>query len=130
MAKQKKILIKAVEVDEPQSRDEQLLRGIIDNESVDLGDPQSRNEKILMAILGEDVTPEPPQSRIEQLLLELKAKIEAMGTTEELTVTANGDYSEQGKNYSPVHVNVPNTYAAGDEGKVVSIKRAFSAFVI
>lgn len=40
---------------------------------------------------------------------------------ESLSVTANSTYTApSGKAYSPVTVNVPNTYAAGDEGKVVS----------
>lgn len=39
---------------------------------------------------------------------------------EPLSVTQNGEYSEEGIAYSPVTVEVPNTYAAGDEGKVVS----------
>lgn len=40
---------------------------------------------------------------------------------EALTVTQNDIYiAQEGKAYSPVTVNVPNTYAAGDEGKVVS----------
>lgn len=40
---------------------------------------------------------------------------------ESLPVTVNGTYTApEGKAYSPVTVNVPNTYAAGDEGKVVS----------
>lgn len=42
-------------------------------------------------------------------------------TVEALNVTANNTYTApSGKAYSPVVVNVPNTYAAGDEGKVVS----------
>lgn len=42
-------------------------------------------------------------------------------TVEALSVTANGTTTApDGKAYSPVTVNVPNTYAAGDEGKVVS----------
>ena len=41
-------------------------------------------------------------------------------TVEELSVTQNGEYSEEGVAYSPVTVEVPNSYAAGDEGKVVS----------
>lgn len=41
-------------------------------------------------------------------------------TVEELEVTQNGTTTAPtGKAYSPVVVNVPNTYAAGDEGKVV-----------
>ena len=42
-------------------------------------------------------------------------------TVEELTVTENGTTTAPtGKAYTPVNVNVPNSYAAGDEGKVVS----------
>lgn len=42
-------------------------------------------------------------------------------TVEELNVTSNGtSTAPSGKAYSPVIVNVPNTYTAGDEGKVVS----------
>ena len=40
---------------------------------------------------------------------------------EPLSVTENGEYTaDEGKAYSPVSVSVPNSYAAGDEGKVVS----------
>lgn len=40
---------------------------------------------------------------------------------EPLSITANGIYTaETGKAYSPVTANVPNSYAVGDEGKVVS----------
>ena len=42
-------------------------------------------------------------------------------TVESLSVNSNGTYTaETGKAYSPVSVSVPNTYTAGDEGKVVS----------
>lgn len=42
-------------------------------------------------------------------------------TVESLPVTANGTYSApSGKAYSPVVANVPNSYTASDEGKVVS----------
>lgn len=42
-------------------------------------------------------------------------------SVEPLSVSANGAYTAPtGKAYSPVDVNVPNSYAAGDEGKVVS----------
>lgn len=38
-----------------------------------------------------------------------------------LSATANGTYNPgSGKAYKPVYVNVPNSYTAGDEGKVVS----------
>lgn len=42
-------------------------------------------------------------------------------TVEPLTVTQNGTQTApEGKAYSPVTVNVPNSYGASDEGKVVS----------
>ena len=42
-------------------------------------------------------------------------------TVESLSVTENGTTTApSGKAYSPVVVNVPNSYTAGDEGKVVS----------
>ena len=42
-------------------------------------------------------------------------------TVEPITITENGTATApSGKAYSPVNVNVPNSYAAGDEGKVVS----------
>lgn len=42
-------------------------------------------------------------------------------STQSLNVSANGTYrAPTGKAYTPVNVNVPNTYAASDEGKVVS----------
>ena len=41
--------------------------------------PQSRNEAILRATIDGTEYTEPPQSRIEDLLLELKAAIEAGG---------------------------------------------------
>ena len=42
-------------------------------------------------------------------------------TVESLTATENKTYTAPtGKAYSPVTVNVPNTYSASDEGKVVS----------
>ena len=42
-------------------------------------------------------------------------------TVEALSATENGTYTAPaGKAYSPVTVNVPNSYAAADEGKVVS----------
>ena len=42
-------------------------------------------------------------------------------TVESKSFSSNGTYTApSGKAYSPVTVNVPNSYAAGDEGKVVS----------
>jgi len=42
-------------------------------------------------------------------------------STQSLNVSANGTYrAPTGKAYTPVNVNVPNTYGASDDGKVVS----------
>ena len=42
-------------------------------------------------------------------------------TVESKSISSNGTYTApSGKAYSPVTVSVPNSYAAGDEGKVVS----------
>ena len=42
-------------------------------------------------------------------------------STQSLNVSANGTYrAPTGKAYTPVNVNVPNSYGASDEGKVVS----------
>ncbi len=92
--------------------------------------PQSRAEQILM---GEDVV---PQSRLEELLLE--KNVDPQSRIEDLlnedvdpgsvvlinkTITENGTYNAANDNadgYKRVTVNVANTYAASDEGKVVS----------
>ena len=42
-------------------------------------------------------------------------------STQSLNVSANGTYrAPTGKAYTPVNVNVPNSYSSSDEGKVVS----------
>ena len=46
-----------------------------------MGEPQSRNEAILQATIDGTQYTDPPQSRIEDLLLQLKAVIEGGGTT-------------------------------------------------
>ncbi|HAM16056.1 MAG TPA: hypothetical protein DCP91_09420 [Eggerthellaceae bacterium] len=49
--------------------------------------------------------------------------IDTSGNTGSKTISANGTYSASSDNldgYDEVTVNVPNTYASGDEGKVVS----------
>lgn len=45
----------------------------------------------------------------EQEIEELEAEIEAFPAIESKNITANGTYSEEGKAYSPVVVNVPQT---------------------
>lgn len=47
--------------------------------AVDHNNPQSRNEEILMATIDGNEYNKAPQSRIEELLLELKETIEAGG---------------------------------------------------
>lgn len=66
----------------------------------------SRIESILQSIIDNTEYDDPVYSRIEFLLLELKKKMEENPTIEELTVTQNGTYQEEGKAYSPVNVNV------------------------
>ena len=66
--------------------------------------------------------PESPQTRLE-MYLDAIAKGSSGGdiTVESKTVTANGTVTApSGKAYSPIIVNVPNSYAAGDNGKVVN----------
>lgn len=61
------------------SREEELLRGLIDGTSVD-AEPQSRSEAYLKAIIdGEDVSKlGEPQSRVEKLYVELADVIEVV----------------------------------------------------
>lgn len=66
-----------------------------------------------------------PISRIERYLAQIAENTAGGGgssvTVEQLNVSSNNTYTAPtGKAYSPVVVNVPNTYSAGDEGKVVS----------
>ena len=108
----------------PQSRNEQDLAKIA-GENADLPEfPQSRTEQYLAKIAGEDVeVPEHPQSRAEEYLAVIAEGGGGGGDVdvEPLSVTENGTYTAPtGKAYSPVNVSVPNSYAAGDEGKVVS----------
>ena len=99
----------------PQSRNEALLQDILGAENP-IGEPQSRNEAILTAILeGLDEIPapyvDPPQSRIEELLVELwKNGGGGSATLIEKSITENGDYDasdDDADGYSVVHVSVP-----------------------
>ena len=108
------------ELPNPITRSEQYLAKIAGAEPT-LPTPITREERYLAKIAGEDVDiPPAPITRTEQYLA---AIVEGGGgiEVESLSITENGTYTaEEGKAYSPVNVNVPNTYAAGDEGKVVS----------
>lgn len=65
-----------------------------------------------------------PITRLEKYWAAILDKIQGGGssvTVEPLTVTQNGtQIAPSGKAYSPVTSNVPNSYGASDEGKVVS----------
>ena len=65
-----------------------------------------------------------PITRLEKYWAAILDKIQGGGssvTVEPLTVTQNGTQTApSGKAYSPVTTNVPNSYGAADEGKVVN----------
>lgn len=83
-----------------------MLNAIILGEDYPSELNMSRIENILQSIIDDTEYDDPIYSRIEFLLLELKKKMEENPTIEELTVTQNGTYQEEGKAYSPVNVNV------------------------
>ena len=71
--------------------------------------------------------PSEPLTREEEYLDAIVANTSGGGgsskyVVDELNVTTNGIYTGTGgvNAYNPVNVNVPNSYTAGDEGKVVS----------
>lgn len=73
-----------------ESRNEAMLEAIINDESYENpGYIQSRNEQILQSIIDDTPYTAEPESRIEELLLGVKEKIEqgGGGTYEELTVS-------------------------------------------
>lgn len=120
--------------EKPESRIEDLLVQVIDmiksggssTEGTQFEPPpQSRDEEILYATLQGQPYTNKPESRIEDLYIQLKEAIETSSgaTLIEKSITANGTYSasdDDADGYSSVSVDVPNTYTAGDEGKVVS----------
>lgn len=108
------------ELPTPITRSEQYLAKIAGAEPT-LPVPITREERYLAKIAGEDVDiPPEPITRTEQYLAAI-AENGGGVEVEALSVTQNDTYTApEGKAYSPVTVNVPNTYAAGDEGKVVS----------
>lgn len=67
--------------------------------------------------------PEKPITRLEKYWAAILDKIQGGGsvTVEALNVTENDTYTAPtGKAYNPVTTNVPNSYGASDEGKVVN----------
>lgn len=109
------------ELPTPITRSEQYLAKIAGNEPT-LPVPITREERYLAKIAGEDVDiPPEPITRTEQYLAAIAENGGGGVEVEALSVTQNNTYTApEGKAYSPVTVNVPNSYAAGDEGKVVS----------
>ena len=110
--------------DEPLTRGEQYLAKAA-GEDVTLPDaPQTRAEQYLAKIAGQDVAlPDAPLSRMEQYLDYIAENPPGGGdiTLTTLNVSANGTTNApSGTAYNKVIANVPNSYAAGDEGKVVS----------
>ena len=99
--------------EEPMSRNEELLRDIIEDEPNDLGEPQSRNEAILMSIIDDEPYSAPAQSRMEGLLIDLKVKINNMipEPTETMDITSNGTYDV--KSYAAASVNVSGVQPSG-----------------
>lgn len=110
-----------------QSRKEALLQNLLGADNA-IDTAQSREEKILANMLGANYELEPPQSREEELLIQLYEQGGPGGgvdpesiTLVTLNVNQNGTTNApSGKAYNKVVANVPNSYAAGDEGKVVS----------
>ena len=86
--------------------------------------PMTRIEQYLAKIAGEDVElPEETYTRIEQYLKHIAENGGGGGdiTLETLNVSQNGTTNAPtGTAYNKVVASVPNTYAAADEGKVVS----------
>ncbi len=115
--------------DTPYTRDEMYLSAIADGDSSGIPDrPYTRKEKYLDAIATGDSSgiPENPYTR-EEMYLDAIARGGGGGgggsTLINKSVDANGTYNASDDNadgYKKVTVNVPNSYAEGDEGKVVS----------
>lgn len=111
--------------DEPLTRGEQYLAKTAGQDVTLPDEPLTRMEQYLAKIAGQDVTlPDVPQSRVEQYLDYIAENGGGGGgdiTLETLNVSSNGTTNApSGKAYNKVVTSVPNSYSAGDEGKVVS----------
>ena len=94
-------------------------------EDTDLPDaPMTRIEQYLAKIAGQDVElPDETYTRIEEYLKTIAENGGGGGdvTLETLNVNSNGTTNApSGTAYNKVVANIPNSYAAADEGKVVS----------
>lgn len=116
--------------DELLTRTEQYLNRIATGGGTIPEFPLTRAEQYLAKIAGEDVAvPDVPRTRIEQYLDYIAENGGGSSITiEPLTVTSNSTYTApSGKAYSPVTVNVPNSYANSDIGKVVNASKQLVA---
>jgi hypothetical protein len=109
---------------EPNSREERYLSKMAGENTKLPDEPITRKEFYLAKAAGQDVNTPNPTTRIE-MYLDVIAQGGGGGSSVlvDKTITANGEYDPADDNadgYSSVAVNVPNSYAAGDEGKVVS----------
>ena len=113
--------------DEPLTRSEQYLNRTATGSGTIPDEPLTRVEMYLNKIAtGDGDVPEVPLTRMEQYL-DYIAENGGGGVDPEsitlvtLNVSQNGTTNApSGKAYNKVVANVPNTYGAGDEGKVVS----------
>ena len=113
--------------DEPLTRSEQYLNRTATGSGTIPDEPLTRVEMYLNKIAtGDGNVPDVPLTRMEQYL-DYIAENGGGGvdpesiTLETLNVSQNGTTNApSGKAYNKVVANVPNTYAASDEGKVVS----------
>lgn len=92
----------------PGGENVELLQALIDGATEYTKDTNSRNAAILKSIINNTEYTEPPQSEIEELLLELKAYIGGQIEVNELIADENGTYDAGlNKAFNPVTVAVP-----------------------
>lgn len=114
----------AINTPKPISRDERYLSKIGGNEEVIVPKPVSREEKYMYRVAGYDDQPIPdyPIGRNEKYWAKIVENGGGSSTLIEKSITENGVYNasdDEADGYSSVTADVPNTYTAGDEGKVV-----------
>ena len=113
--------------DSPQTREEEYLAHAATGGGTIPEYPVTREEKYLNKIAtGDGAVPDVPLTRKEMYLAKIAENGPGGGGEAVLinkSISANGTYnasSDSADGYKKVTVSVPNTYAAGDEGKVVS----------
>lgn len=113
--------------DSPQTREEEYLAHAATGGGTIPEYPVTREEMYLNKIAtGDGAVPDVPLTRKEMYLAEIAENGGGGGETvliNNKNISANGEYSassDSADGYKKVTVSVPNTYAAGDEGKVVS----------